>query len=237
MTKRKNEFTLIELLVVIAIIAILVAMLLPALSAARERAREVQCRNNMHQLLLATHMYCESNRRTFPAIEVTNNSYSWRAYLYPLVNNADIFDCPSEHVDTYGGHANTGKMVAAECDLGSGIGAANVHWANDDNGIGVFANRPQQPYVRASKVKNYSKTIVFGDGHSNWAANEHWWIEAHNNVSSPGFTRSPGTDPDAFRHRGQANYGFIDGHVERLKPSDIPCTTSECWWSIESDPH
>ena len=84
----RRGFTLVELLVVIAIIGILVGLLLPAVQAAREAARRMQCTNNLKQLALATHNY-ESAFKRFPGL-TGSSSFSPQARVLPFIEQANL---------------------------------------------------------------------------------------------------------------------------------------------------
>ena len=95
-------FTLVELLVVIAIIGILISLLLPAVQAAREAARRMQCTSNLKQLSLAILNY-ESTHRVLPAAGIidsptshfesrTGKMFSWAVLILPQLDQATLHD-------------------------------------------------------------------------------------------------------------------------------------------------
>ena len=90
--RRRPGFTLIELLVVIAIIAILIALLLPAVQAAREAGRRMQCVNNLKQIGLALHNYHESRQCLPPASMGSIGDFSALSQILPFLEQTNMYN-------------------------------------------------------------------------------------------------------------------------------------------------
>jgi prepilin-type N-terminal cleavage/methylation domain-containing protein/prepilin-type processing-associated H-X9-DG protein len=86
---QRTAFTLVELLVVIAIIGVLVGLLLPAVQAAREAARRMQCSNSVKQIALATMNY-ESTYRKFPMAGRVDVDFSVQARILPFIEQGNL---------------------------------------------------------------------------------------------------------------------------------------------------
>ncbi|MGL4944100.1 MAG: DUF1559 domain-containing protein [Thermoguttaceae bacterium] len=113
--RTNRAFTLVELLVVIAIIGVLVALLLPAVQAAREAARRMQCTNNLKQLGLAFHNFHNTNKRfpngtfepLFMGFRATNGDnvlhaewYSSLVAVLPFVEQTAVYDTTINYCST-----------------------------------------------------------------------------------------------------------------------------------------
>lgn len=100
---RFRAFTLVELLVVIAIIGILVGLLLPAVQAAREAARRMQCTNNLKQLVLATHNFHDTYKG-FPMGVEFGVGTAWSALLLPYIEQGNAYNILRFQEDSEGNY-------------------------------------------------------------------------------------------------------------------------------------
>jgi prepilin-type N-terminal cleavage/methylation domain-containing protein len=123
-------FTLVELLVVIAIIGILVGLLLPAVQAAREAARRMQCSNNVKQLGLAAHNFESAYKKMPPGL------------MFPIPATSAGLDIQWDQHSGIGHLVHLLPFLEQSALYESINGASNLN--PDTNGVGAATGTPQQ---------------------------------------------------------------------------------------------
>ncbi len=195
----RKAFTLIELLVVIAIIGILAALLLPALSAAKNRAKRIACLNNLKQINTGLLMYADDNSGTMPQLSATSTNclaYYYKESMKSYVgltgtsSSADkVFACPVEQsVPTYGLPSKIAFYDYSDYVFNSYLSGIKVSSVSHPSITSATLEFPG--YFGFSWHKPQSKYVMVFDVNGN----QH---PAYNNAMN--------------------NVGFVDGHVSYIK--------------------
>jgi len=236
---------LIELLVVIGIIAVLASLLLPALQGAKDKALEIQCIGNVHQVLIALRGYADDHEHGYPWVSCTAQSYMSYDWLQCLAEdgytsgNYDVFQCPvppkncgyGSYVTTWDPNAGSGvpnseRLKGWYFYMARAKGLPRINAATA--GYNTVCH---QGWWGPVQVLYYLAAVNITQTDANWEkVPDSNWQQAAPIVCCPGVRGMPAIEEGAFCYPqgswtiinphtqlSSTNYGQTDGAVVRVR--------------------
>ncbi len=221
----RSGFTLVELLITIAIIAILAGMLLPALNAARSKARNIQCVNNQKQLGLAHIAYTDDNKSYFAPNSI--------AAEWPGMVTGRWYAGNSPYLAHY--MQNQRKVIQlALCPSTDYTREPGATGSRPDSSYGMAGNSMSAPFLMTSWKNSLSNALMMMDygREARWNYNGGGSVLQKNYLQATKFFNDENpakTDVAVFtRHNARANLIFADGHAESMSRNVFRYHISTC---------
>jgi prepilin-type processing-associated H-X9-DG protein/prepilin-type N-terminal cleavage/methylation domain-containing protein len=193
---RYRAFTLVELLVVIGIIAVLIGMLMPALGAARNQSRSVQCKSNLHQIAVGCLMYAQEYKVWIGFTAGIDRKVLLYPYLQQGQNNTDL-----NQRDVWWCPANVRPEESASYGFNTNLN-----------------------YKKFSLLKKWPETVTIGDAGINDLKEPITATHMYPPSAQPGASGAPAAAtigrPNPRHPNKTVSVGFVDGHVEGRKMAE-----------------
>jgi len=216
-TVKSRGFTVIELLIIVIIVAVLVCIVIPAIFAAKQKAQQIICVNNLRQLFLAFEQYTNDNNGLLPR---PNNSGTSKdgtkicnaeVWFKAVDNYLTTLQLPSEREEI----SQEERLLLIKQDPIF----KTVTLSKQDTTRTIKMNQNLLPASECQRsietIENPTRTVLLFDGRIN------------NTSVADNYEGSYGSV--AQRHSKAANILFIDGHVERIQNGNSDGTTNEGW--------